>query len=207
MPDYSNNPRINLAVFKLQDLLENEALSDADYLDITSHKHEVLKKYQWVFSHEHIPSLTKAEFRDFLLIKNNHHWNSIHRQGPQITSDMDLLRKTLLIWLDERITIEERINQIRPERKFGEHAMVLNLGMPVLTAILLIRFPDKFGVWNNTSDEGLRIAGLWKERWEKEPGNKVYIEMNDIYLELCSILNIDLWTLDALWWVLKKKVR
>jgi hypothetical protein len=82
--------------------------------------------------------------------------------------------------------------------------MVSHLGTPVLTAILLVMHPEKYGVWNNTSDEGLHIVRLWDPRWEGEPAGDVYEEMNKIYLELAKYLGIDLWTLDALWWVLKK---
>ena len=83
--------------------------------------------------------------------------------------------------------------------------MVSHLGMPVLTAILLVVHPDKYGVWNNTSDEGMRIVKLWKSEWENEPAGDAYLEMNQIYLELCRQVKVDLWTLDALWWVLKNQ--
>ena len=74
-----------------------------------------------------------------------------------------------------------------------------------LTAILLVAHPKKYGVWNNTSDAGMKAARLWDKDWEKKPAGEVYLELNQNYHELCDILNVDLWTLDALWWVLKRK--
>ena len=82
--------------------------------------------------------------------------------------------------------------------------MVSHLGMPVLTAILLIMHPDRYGVWNNTSDAGMKIVRLWQPRWETDPAGDCYVEINDIYRQLAHGLGIDLWTLDALWWVIKK---
>jgi hypothetical protein len=78
-------------------------------------------------------------------------------------------------------------------------SMVSHLGMPVLTAILQVVFPDKYGVWNNTSDAGLKTVRLWERRWETQPTGDSYVEMNQIYLQLSTALGIDLWTLDALW--------
>ncbi len=42
------------------------------------------------------------------------------------------------------------------------------------------------------------------KRWEKCPTGKAYVEMNAIYLVLSAMLKIDLWTLDALWWMVKR---
>lgn len=200
-----DDPRLTYAVFKLQDLLDIQKIDpDPDYLDITTHEDQVLAHYQPIFDPEHISNLTRAEFESFLYYKNNHHWDSLHRVKKPMTADMSLLREALAILLDESRPIRERINEIRPERYFGEHSMVSHLGMPVLTAILLVVHPERYGVWNNTSDEGLRIARLWDSRWDKVPAGDVYEEMNQIYFQLCQYLKIDLWTLDALWWVLKK---
>ena len=205
MNDYSSNPKITFAAIKLQDILEAQAVApDPDYDHIIKYRDDTLKRYQKVFSPDRITSLSKKEFLEFLLYRNNHHWDSLHRVGKFMVEDMDLLREALTILLDESISIEDRINQLRPERYWATNSMVSHMGMPVLTAILLIVYPNKYGVWNNTSDTGMKIVRLWDENWDTQPTGQAYYEMNQIYLELCSILNIDLWTLDTLWWVIKK---
>lgn len=204
--DYPDDPKVAYALFMLQDLLElQQENPDADFFDIISHRDQVLARYQPIFHPSNIPHLTKNDFESFLLYKNNHHWSSLHRVRKFITSDMPRLREALTILLDERRPVRERLNQIRPERYFGQHSMVSHLGIPVLTAILLVVYPEKYGVWNNTSDEGLHIVRLWDARWEGDPAGDVYEEMNKIFLELSRYLKIDLWTLDGLWWVLKKQ--
>ena len=204
--DYSDDPKLTFAQVKLQDLLDDLVSNpDLDFLDITKNRDQVLTRYQAIFEPSRIPKLTKSEFESFLLYQNNHHWNSLHRVQKHMTEDMELLREALGILLNERIPVKDRLNQLRPERYWGEHSMVSHLGIPVLTAILLVIYPEKYGVWNNTSDAGLKIVRLWNPRWEQESAGDVYIEMNKLYLQIRDYLNIDLWTLDALWWVIKKR--
>ena len=201
----SGNPKITFALIKLEDLLNEQRESPhPDFTDITTHKDAVLTRYQPVFSPSHIPALTKAEFESFLLFRNNHHWDSLHRVRTFMTEDMDLLREALATLVDEKRPVRDRLNDLRPERYWGEHSKVSHLGMPVLTAILQVTQPDKYGIWNNTSDLGLKTVRLWDKRWETQPAADSYGEMNEIYLYFAQSLSIDLWTLDSLWWIMKK---
>jgi len=204
----SSDPRLTFAIYKLQDVLD-EQVSDPceDWLKIVPWKHRVLPRFQPTFDPAHLPQMTEADFFSFLRFRNNHHWDSLCRVEDHMVEDMDVLRSALLILLDESRPIKDRLNEIRPERHWAEHSMVSHLGTPVLTAILQVMFPDKYGVWNNTSDDGLKTIKLWDKRWEKMKAGDVYIEMNTLYLQLAAALQIDLWTLDALWWVMKPKKR
>jgi len=100
--------------------------------------------------------------------------------------------------------VRERLNELRPERHWATNSMVSHMGTPLLTAILQVTQPDKYGVWNNTSDTGLKAVRLWDSRWETQLAGDSYIEMNDISLYFAECLKIDLWTLDSLWWMMKK---
>jgi hypothetical protein len=163
--DLQNNPKLTFAKIKLQDLLEEQSINpDKDFLEITQNKDTALRHYKPIFARDHITKLTKEEFSSFLLIRNNHHWDSLHRVGKFMVEDMPLLREALLILLDETQPIKTRINELRPERYWGTNSMVSHLGMPVLSAILLVEFPEKYGVWNNTSDAGMKAARLWETR-------------------------------------------
>ncbi|MCB0018422.1 MAG: hypothetical protein KDE09_11570, partial [Anaerolineales bacterium] len=53
-----------------------------------SDKQEVLRRYQPIFTPDHLPRLTEAEFRSFLIFSNNKHWSGLHRLGPRICKDM-----------------------------------------------------------------------------------------------------------------------
>jgi hypothetical protein len=201
----ADNPKVNYALYKLENLLDEQRENPhPDFAHITTHKDVALARYQPVFSASHIPELTKAEFESFLLFKNNNHWDSLHRVGKFMTEDMDLLREALATLVDESRPVRDRLNKLRPERYWGQHSKVSHLGMPVLTAILQVTQPDKYGVWNNTSDAGLKQVRLWSRSWETGLGGDSYVEMNEFYLYFADCLKIDLWTLDALWWVMKK---
>jgi len=203
--NFPNDPRLSYAVIRLSDELETQkANPHPDFTNITSNKFTVLARYQPIFDPTKVKNISKETFLSFLLYKNNHHWDSLHRVGKYMTEDMELLREALSILLDEQQPISDRLNQIRPERTWGKNSMVSHLGTPVLTAILMITYPDKYGVWNNTSDNGLKEVKLWEKNWETLPSGDSYQQMNNLYHELISYLHIDLWTLDALWWVIKK---
>ena len=201
----ADNPKVTYALIKLEDLLnEQRENPHPDFEHITSYKSQVLAYYQPIFSARHIPGLTKAEFESFLLFRNNHHWDSLHRVGKFMTEDMKLLREALAILVDESRPVRDRLNELRPERYWGTHSKVSRSGMPVLTAILHVTQPDKYGVWNNTSDAGLKTVRLWNKAWETGLAGDSYVGMNEIYLYFAERLQIDLWTLDALWWVMKQ---
>jgi hypothetical protein len=201
----ADNPKVNFALYKLEDVLaEQREHPHPDFTDITTHKDVVLARYQPMFSAEHLPNLTEADFKSFLLFKNNHHWTNMNRVEKFMVADMDLLREALLILVDESRPVRDRLNELRPERIWATHSMVSHLGIPMLTAILQVTQPDKYGVWNNTSDTGLKAVQLWDKRWESQPAGDSYVEMNEIYLYFAKSLSIDLWTLDALWWMMKK---
>jgi hypothetical protein len=201
----ADDPKVTYALYKLEDLLnEQRENPHPDFTNITSHKEQVLAYYQPIFSARHIPVLTEAEFKSFLSFKNNYHWTGMERVRKHMVQDMGLLREALTILIDESRPIRDRINEVRPGRGLGSESMVSHLGIALLTAILQVTQPDKYGVWNNTSDTGLKKVKLWDKRWETQLAGDSYVEMNEIYLYFATSLGIDLWTLDALWWVMKK---
>jgi hypothetical protein len=106
---------------------------------------EVIQKYGTIFNPVNLDNLTKEDFKSFLLLKNNRHWEGIHRQGNIITADMDKLRKGLKILLDESKNIKERLNFLFPPNKPN---YIKGLGRAIVTPILLVVYPNKYGVWN-----------------------------------------------------------
>ncbi len=164
------------------------------YDEIIKSRDEVFAKYGPVFSSDHIPYLTKEEFTSFLYIENNRHWNGLHRTGLGAAADMDLMRKALSILLDESQPIYSRLPLVIN--------MVKGLGKAIATGILTVAYPEKYGVWNNTSENALLNIGIWPNFERSNNLGKRYEKINSLFLKLSSDLGIDLWTLDALWWFL-----
>lgn len=154
----------------------------------------VLARFQPIFAQDALPTLQEDDVRDFLILDNNKHWSGLQRLGPRLCADMPALRSGLAVLLDESRPLADRY-----DFAIGH---INGMGRAVATAILLVAHPDKHGVWNTTSEAGLKRLELWPrfERGERE-GSR-YATINALLLELCAELQIDLWTLDALWYYL-----
>jgi hypothetical protein len=159
-------------------------------------RNEVYAYYQPIFSQEYINELTEEQFKSFLLFKNNRHWWSLHRFGGYMTADMKKLREALALLLDENKTIKERFDYLLP----NSGAFVPRLGGATLTPILHIAHPNKYGVFNNATTAGLKSLKLLPHFERNMPFSERYAKVNDILLALADEMQIDLWTLDALWW-------
>ena len=109
---------------------------------------QVIKKYGSMFHPKNLEILTKEDFKSFLLIKNNKHWSWIHRQGNIITQDMDKLRNALNIDLDENKPLIDRLDFLFPKNKPN---YIKGLGRAIVTPILLVVYPEKYGVYNKRS--------------------------------------------------------
>ena len=116
---------------------------------------------------------------------------------------MDLLRNTLELLLDESKPIEERLKKIRPKNK---DPMVKGLARSVITPILLVVNPQKYGVLNQISENGLKILGLWPDFERGVDFATKYSVINEILVKLSIELNVDLWTLDSLWWRINDEI-
>jgi hypothetical protein len=195
----NSNAALKSAIDRLKSAMQRKQ-QEPGFKDIVGIKQQVLDRFQPVFSPKNIASLTEPDFRDFFPFKNNHHYNRLAMFGHDkvMCADMGLLRHALAILVaDGEEPIEKRLNQLLPN---GKPPMVPYLGRAVLTAILQIVHPDKYGVLNGTSEGGLRTLSIWPSFDKKDNFGDRYVKVNDILLFLAGELKTDLWTLDMLWW-------
>lgn len=162
--------------------------------DIVDPRDEVISRFQPLFSLENVSRITEQEFKDFLLFDNNKHWTGLHRMGPKICSDMNALREALQILVDESRDIERRIDHV--------DASIKGMGKAIITAILLVTYPDKYGIWNSTSEGALKFLNVWPKFERGESFAKRYLKVNNLLLKISRETDIDLWTLDGLWWTI-----
>lgn len=155
---------------------------------------EILNKYGKIFNPQNLDNLTSEDFKSFLLIKNNKHWEGIHRQGNLITSDMNKLRHYLHLLLNEKIPLQERLDQLFDK---NNKLYIKGLGRAVITPILLVVYPQKYGVWNTKSEEALKKINLFPQLKSSDAFADNYIKVNDVLLELASQNNVSLWVLDG----------
>jgi hypothetical protein len=197
MSDVSISRRqIELGVKKLGQIHQKN-LNNPDFINMFSAKDEVINRYQRLFHPDILSSLSKEDFLSFLKSENNMHWSHLYRQQNQITSDMDALREAIRFLVDENIPLEKRLDRLRPPN--GE-PWIKGLSRAIITPILLIMYPEKYGVWNGTSEAGMRALNLWPQVKTTASFSEKYIAINNVLLELCELTGYDLWTLDGLWW-------
>ena len=183
----------NEAVERLRSTLAR-AKQKPDFIASTQAQNEVLARYQPIFDPANLNNLTEEDFRSFLYFENNRHWTSLYRQGGRLTANMDALRHALALLLDETQPLARRFD--------GALNSITGLGKALASAILLVVYPDRYGVWNNTSESGLKILDIWPRFERGTSTGQKYDQINQVFLRLAAALNIDLWTLDSLWWEL-----
>ncbi len=196
----STEVKIKEAAGRLRAVMAWAETNLKEHDEVTGGEQEVIARYQPIFAPDAVATLTEEELRSFLLFKNNHHW-PLHRQGARICADMDRLREALGILVDESRPIEERLGKLLP--KAGQ-SMVPYLGRAVITAILMVVAPDRWGVWNNPSVASLKSLGVFPDLVSSAPFAERYLAFNRVLNELAAEVGVDLWTLDFLHYALQR---
>ena len=94
------------------------------------------------------------------------------------------------------------LDESRPIAARYDYALdrVHGMGRAIATAILLVVYPDKYGVWNTTAEAGIKTLELWPAFARGGPEGERYGKINALLVALAHGAGVDLWTLDALWW-------
>lgn len=158
---------------------------------------EVIDKYGYMFHPHNLDVLTKDDFKSFLLYKNNKHWVGIHRHGDMITQDMNKLRNALKILLDESKPLKERLDILIPKNK---PSYIKWFGRAIMTPILMVVYPTKYGVYNTCSVEGLEKVELEPKFSRGASFSEKYIKINEVLNNLAAENNMTLFELDDVWW-------
>jgi hypothetical protein len=167
--------------------------ADWNLSQLVAAKSAVIPRYGPIFSSQHVGKLSRELFLEFLRFDNNRHWRGLDRHGEKLTKDMDRLREALALLVDETRPLRVRLERLRPREG---PAMVPFLGPAVLTPILHVVYPDRYGVFNNLLKAGIKKLGIWPRKLSLAPFADRYEAVNPIQLELASQLGIDLWTFD-----------
>jgi hypothetical protein len=109
---------------------------------------------------------------------------------------MDRLRAAISILVDESLPIATRLTQV-----LEGNARVAYFGKSIATPILQVVYPDKYGVWNSRSEQSMRDLGLWPDCPRDASVGEQYERANEVIRKVAAELNVDLWTLDSLWWL------
>lgn len=182
----------DLALVKLR--AAKKALLDfAETNEILAAKDEVIARYSPSFQPGSIENIQEDVLRSFLYFENNRHWSGLNRQVNRVCADMKVTRAALAELVDETRPIEDRMQSV---------VNIKGMGKGIITAILHVAYPDKYGVWNNTSHDGLWELDLLPELPRGATFGEKYAAINDVLVRLKQALDLDLWSLDVIWWFL-----
>lgn len=165
-----------------------------DVVQMVRDRQSVLERYGPVFRSPE--ELDPATLSGFLRFENNRHWWNLHRQEERLVRHFDLLLDVLVELVDETRPLADRVDAT---------ADVAGLTSDIYTAILTVAFPDRYGVWSSISEAAMRRLGLWPDIPDGASEGEVYEVVNDMLLTVAADLDVDLWTLDALWWGAEKE--
>ena len=185
------NGTFNAAVGRLRQCLV-EVKKTGIWENIVEPRDGVIARFGSLLQPGRIPNLTEEEIRPFFYLENNHHWSNLNRQVNRLCGNMPAFRKVLITLVDEQQPIADRLDAVIDT--------MTGLGKGILSALLIVAFPDKYGVWNSTSQGGLIAVGLFPDFERGTPFGAKYDRINAVLNDLATALEIDLWTLDALWW-------
>jgi hypothetical protein len=168
------------------------------FTQMVNDRDSVYREYGRVFDPANLGRLTDDEFKGFLLYENNRHWWGIHRHQARVVADMGRLRYVLGVLLDESRPIVDRLNWIEPTA--GPKPLP-GIGPAVITPILHVVYPDRYGVWNSISESAMRRLGLWPRFRSGDGFGRKYTGVTSSIQTTATKVGVDLWTIDSLWWL------
>jgi hypothetical protein len=161
-------------------------------------RESVHRSFGRLFDPSNLDRLTAVELKEFLLYEHNRHWWGIHRHQAKLVSDMDQLRNTLWVLLDETRPIVDRLDWLEPT---SGPKPVPGLGKAVFTPILHVVYPETYGVWNSVAESAMTRLQFWPQFARGSSFGERYAEVNSRLNNISERIGVDLWTLDSLWWL------
>lgn len=170
-------------------------------------RQRVISKYGPLFKLENIQNLDIEMFSQFFNFGENEHWTGINQNMPLLVSDPLKLKKALSELLDESKPIKGRIDKVTGQ---NGTPMVKGLGPARISAILQVAYPEKYGVYNTVSMNGLSKIDMnpadSKQSWRRMTLGEKYTQVNNKLVTLSKNYKITLWALDWVWFdILKYK--
>jgi len=160
------------------------------------------RKFQEKFTEQKMNDLNelKDNFKEFLLFRNNRSWTILYRTGNKALSNLEKLRRLLLLLQDESVPIHDRINRALQQ----DH--IDGIGIAILTGLLHTFHPDEYGVLNRRTIDALDILRR-KTRTIYGDEGESYTLVNSELKQLAREMNTELTTIDGFMWYISKRIK
>ena len=179
-------------ILELRRVLESQLRKQPDLLERWAREEKVVvARFGEAFSPQNLASLKPDTLEDFLYFEHNRHWRGIYRQKRKLLRDFEATRRAIGVLVNENLPLAARFDQALNA--------VSGFGKAVATAILLVVYPERYGVWNRVTEEAMRRLGLWPEFPRGATAGQRYGILNQRLNAIAEELGLDLWALDSLW--------
>lgn len=154
------------------------------------------QKYGSIFNSDHIGSITWEEFADFYENQDGERypWRGLNRNTKALKENFSKVRQALKYILDEELDLNERLNAVASQ---DGGLKVKGLSSSVLSTILMLAYPKKYSVYNDSTTEVINKM-LPDSKFERGNFYKKYPEFNSIANEISVKSDISLWELNWL---------
>ena len=142
------------------------------------------------------------DYRQFLYFENNRSWTNLYRKGLDALKVPESLWKLVTYIQDESIPIIERTTETIDEQ--GKYH-ISGVGRNIVTGLLHVFYPDKYGVWNNRTEETLDL--IRRKPVVISGTGRRYLATNNELKKLAAELDTDLTTVDGLMWFISKRLK
>lgn len=183
------NPKLLRAVETVRKEIESKPELERDAA-------ELLQRFGKVLHPENLSSLSAEDFKSFLNYNGDNRWWGIHHHAISLTSDMERLQAALGILLNEKKPLDERLRKLRPA---DGDPPVKGLARSVITPILHMVYPGKYGVLNRRAEEAMKLTGVYPTISPKADFARIYISVNDALVSIAKELSLPLWALNLVW--------
>ncbi len=140
------------------------------------------------------------DYKQFLYLENNRSWSNLHRTGLKALDNPEKLWKLITYIQDETIPIQDRITDSLKGQYY-----VHGVGRNIVTGLLHMFYPDKYGVWNSRTEDTLNLLRR-KPVGVSGTGN-LYVAVNEELKKLAKELDTNLTIIDGLMWYVSKRLK
>ncbi len=140
-------------------------------------------------------------YERWLLASNNKSWTNLQRMGKYALDQPVKLCKLLGFLQQETVPIEERIQK----GLAGKHK-VFGIAKGILTGLLHTMYPEKYGVWNNSTINAFKELDIYIPLMYSTKKGRTYARINTVLNGMTSYLDTNLTYVDGFMWYVATRV-
>jgi len=143
--------------------------------------------------------MQSKEFAEILVEWDRDRWRGVARLKNRLTAPAvwPAVRRSLVGLVEDQRDLAARLDTIRPP---GKSPAAPYLRQAVISALLHLRAPSRYCIWNGTSESALKYLGLWPDIPRGATFAERYLLINMTVRRCSRATGLSLAMLDRLWY-------